>query len=265
MGLCSKFGLAILVLALGCTAVLAQQGPPPPPPAPNGAPARPGPGGPGRSMHVREMHVWINSGRGRGWAEWGSRRNGDWGSAFGRGDMGFGGARSTGALAQAERALNNPQIRQQLGISDQEATKLEQQVTDFQKTMVQDRANLDIQRIDLQSLLAAENPDRSAVDDQLQKVSDAQLAVRKSAVNFALTLKQEITPEQRQKIRDFLRERRFGGQGRENGGWQDGAGARQSNGRRGGRSQNWQRRNNSASPQKSPGEPQGSTPQTTNQ
>lgn len=209
MGFCSKFGLAFMVLALGCTSALAQQAPPdqPSPPPPNGALAGPGPAGPGRSMHVREMHVWADRGQGRGWAAWG-RGDDDLGSALGMGDIGLDGGRGIGALGQAERALNNPQIRQQLGISDQEATQLEQQVTGFLKSMVQDRANLDIQRIDLQSLLAAENPDRSAVDDQLQKVSDAQLQLRKSAVNFALTVKQEITPEQRQKIREFLRQRR---------------------------------------------------------
>ena len=267
MGVCSKLGLAVLVLAIGCTPALAQQGPPdqPPPPPSNGAQAGPGPGGPRGPMRNRGMHVWVDHGRGRGWAEWPSRP-GDWGSAMGMGEMRRGGAGLNRAFGQAERALNNPQVRQQLGISDQQATKLEQQATDFLKTMVQDRANVEIQRIDLQSLLAAENPDRSAIDNQLQKVSDAQLALRKSIVDFMLNLKQEITPEQRQKIQEFLRARRMGNFGRENGGWQGGAGGRQPNMRRhSGRQQNWQRHNNSNSPQNSQGEPQGSTPQTTNQ
>lgn len=269
MGVRSKFAIAILALALGCTPVLAQQGPPnqPPAPAPNRAPAGPGPGGPRGPMRGRGMHVWIDRRPGRGWAGWRSRNgSGDWGSALRMGDLGLGETGLNGPLTHADRALNDPQIRQQLGISDQEATKLEQQVTDFLKTMVQDRANLDIQRIDLQSLLAAENPDNSAVDDQLQKVSAAQLTLDTAAVNFALTLKQEVTPEQRQKIREFLRERRSGSLGRENGPWQRHAGAWQSNRRhRSGRSQGRQRQNDSASPQNSPGEPRGSTPQTTTQ
>jgi len=270
MGVRSKFAIAILALALGCTPVLAQQGPPdqPPTPAPNGPPAGPGPGGPRGPIRGRRMRVWINRGPGRGWAEWRDRdNNGDWGASLGMGDFGLGDTGLNGRLAQAERALNNPQIRQQLGISAQEATKFEQQLTDFLKTAIQDRANLQIQRIDLQSLLAAENPDHSAIDNQLQKVSDAQLTLDKAAVNFALTLKQEITPEQRQKIREFLRERRSGNLGRENSGSQGGPGAWRSgrHDRSRSQSQNRQRQNNSASPQNSPGEPQGSTPQTTNQ
>ncbi len=111
-------------------------------------------------------------------------------------------------LARAQRFLRNPEIRQVFGISDQQAAKLENQLTDFRKTRIQDRANLALQRIDLENLLAAENPDRAAINRKLQQVGAAQLALEKSAIDFALNVKQELTPEQRQKIRQFLRQRR---------------------------------------------------------
>jgi Spy/CpxP family protein refolding chaperone len=162
-------------------------------------------------------------GGGRAWAERGGRRGfAAWGRGRGmRDDMGLG-LGGFGLNGSGERALRDPQIRQQLGISDQQATKLEQDITNFRKARIQDRANLEIQRIDLQNLLAADNPDRAAVDSKLQQVSAAQLALEKSAVDFAVTLKQEISPEQRQKIRQFLRERR-GGFARAEGGTRGGA------------------------------------------
>jgi Spy/CpxP family protein refolding chaperone len=198
----AKVAVATLVLALGCTPVPAQQGASEnPPPPPQSMPAGRGPGGPGRQ--AGGMRGWAGRGRERGFADRGrDRRRG--------GEMGFGlgGFGLDGPLVRAERALRDPQIRQQLGISDQQASKLEQDITTFRKAQIQNRANLEIQRIDLQNLLAADNPDRAAVDSKLQQVGAAQQALEKSAVDFAVTLKQEIPPEQRQKIRQFLGERR---------------------------------------------------------
>jgi len=144
---------------------------------------------------------------------------------------------------------------------------------------------LDIQRVDLENLLASENPDRSAVDGKLEQVNSARLELQKSAVDFYLTVKQEITPEQQQKIRQFLQMRgqRFGVERRPR--------PQDRNPRRPGTSmyegtqppngvtaygqneqqQNWQ--NSQGEPEESPvpqpynsdGEPQGSTPTTNNQ
>jgi Spy/CpxP family protein refolding chaperone len=200
-------GIMTLLLAgaLSCTPALAQQGQannPPPPAAPQAG--QPGPGEPAPPPAQRRgMHVWVARGQGRGWAAWSDRNDRDLGARLGLGGRGW-----NGALEQAQRALHDPMIRQQFGISDDEATKLEQQLTDFQKKVIQDQANLDIQRVDLENLLASENPDRSAVDNQLEQVNSARLALQKSALNFYLTVKQEITPEQQQKIRQFLQERR---------------------------------------------------------
>jgi Spy/CpxP family protein refolding chaperone len=212
MRICSKSTLAILVLALACTPAFAQQGPAnPPPAAPPGLSGGPGPVDPAAAPpSTREMRVRIRNGRDRGGAARGA------GPARGdRGMMGLGDAFGMGRfnsvdalLARAQRFLRNPAVRQQLGISDEQAAKLENQVTDFRKTRIQDRASLAVQRIDLENLLAAENPDRAAINRKLQQVGAAQLALEKSAVDFALNVKQELTPEQRQKIRQFLRQRR---------------------------------------------------------
>lgn len=211
MKIFSKSTLAILALALACTPAFAQQGPPnPPPDAPPGVSGGPGPEDPQAAPpRNREMRVVVERGRGRGWAAWGAGP-----ARGGQGMMGLGGFLGMGRLnnadallARAQRMLRNSTVRQQLGISDQQETKLEDLLTDFRKTLIQDRANLAVQRIDLENLLAAENPDRGAINRKLQQMGTAQLALEKSAVDFALNLKQELTPEQRQKIQQFLRQR----------------------------------------------------------
>ncbi len=270
-------GILALLLggALGYTPALAQQAPannPPPPPA-----------------QTRSMHVWVVRGPGAGWAAWSTREDNRWRGALGMGGPGAGGFALQRPLEQAQRALHDPLIRQQLRISDDQAKTLEKQVADFQKKVIQDQANLEIQRVDLQNLLTAENPDRSAINNKLDQVNSARLALQKSALNFYLTVKQEITPEQQQKIRQFLGEQR----NRRNEGFRrprrprpenrrpvkpgssSYEGAQPPNGAAYGQneqqqSQYWQ--NSQGQPEESPapqpygtGEPQGSTPTTNNQ
>ena len=215
----AKTALGALVLllagALSCTPALAQQNPSNNPPSPqqpgqsSGA-AQPEPGPPPPA--TAGTRVWVARAPGSGWAVWRSRDHGRRVSAIGTNNLGLGdlglGRDLNGPLALAQRALRDPQIRQQFGISDQQATQLEQQLTVFQKTIIQDYANIELQRIDLQNALSAPTPDKSAVDEALQKLNDAQLALQKAVVEFVVTLKQEVSPEQQQKIRQFLRERR---------------------------------------------------------
>lgn len=281
-------GILALVLggALGCTPALAQQGPAnnPPPPAQAG---QPGPGEPGAPPPAqrRGMHVSVVRGPGAGWAAWSNGGDRGFGAGLGAGNLGMGGRGLNGPLQQAQRALHDPMIRQQLGISDDQANMLETQVADFQKKVIQQQADLDIQRVDLENLIASENPDRSAVDNKLEQVNSARLALQKSAVDFYLTVKQEITPEQQQKIRQFLQQRRqgFGAEPRprpedrrpRRPGTSMYEGAQPPNGseayQQNEQPQNWQ--NSQDEPEQSPapqpynsyGEPQGSTPQTNNQ
>lgn len=208
MCLQSKAAVVILAFALSCTPLLAQQQTTSNTPVPSQASSndrRPG------HLRMREggQRMWGRRSRGGRFATWHRR-----GRMAGQMGLGFGAGRGALGLnarwTEIERALRNPQMRQQAGISDQQASKLEQDITSFRKEQIQDRANLAIQRIDLQSLLASQNPDRDAIDGKLQQVGEAELAIEKSSVDFSVTLKQEIPPQQQQKIRQLLRERRDG-------------------------------------------------------
>jgi Spy/CpxP family protein refolding chaperone len=110
------------------------------------------------------------------------------------------------------RLLNDPAIRQQVGITAEQAATIRQQESDFRKTQIRDRADLQVKRIDLKDLLAADKPDRAAIDSKLQEISAAQLALEKSAIDYRLTMRDAISPAQREKLRQLMSDRqRCGG------------------------------------------------------
>ncbi len=100
----------------------------------------------------------------------------------------------------------NPEIRQRLGISDEQAAKIRQQDFDFRKAEIRLRADLQVKRLELRSLMEAETPDRAAIDRTLQEAGAARIAVEKNAIDHHLAMRAALTPEQRQKLQQMRRE-----------------------------------------------------------
>jgi Spy/CpxP family protein refolding chaperone len=214
MRLSSKAALAILTLVIGSSVVVArtpQQGAPPDPSADQyhdqhhdqfGGPRGFGHGGPHGSRGFMG-----DDGRSRPDQDRGPREEGQgrWGHEGRMGMRGRGeGPRGFGLA----RLLRNPEIRQQLGVTADQAAKIRQEESDFRKARIRNRADLEIKHMDLQDLLSADKPDRAAIDSKLQEVSAAQLAMAKSAVDFHLTMRDALTPAQRQKLEQWMRQRR---------------------------------------------------------
>jgi len=106
------------------------------------------------------------------------------------------------------RLLNDPNVRQQLGVTAAQAAKIRQQESDFRKAEIRNRADLQIKRMDLDDLLSADKPDRSAIDSKLQEVGAAQIALEKSAIDSFLTMRDALTPAQRQTLEQMMTQRR---------------------------------------------------------
>jgi Spy/CpxP family protein refolding chaperone len=106
------------------------------------------------------------------------------------------------------RLLNDPNIRQQIGVTADQAAKIRQQQSDFRKAEIRNRADLEIKRLDLRDLLAADKPDRAAIDSKLQEVGAAQTAMEKSAIDYRLNMRDALTPAQREKLRQLMTQRR---------------------------------------------------------
>jgi Spy/CpxP family protein refolding chaperone len=183
MGIYSKTALAVLALALSYSPLLAQDGVPDPPPAHQGA---------SDGYGSRRGPMGSNENQGG----WGHRRGG-----FGRG------GRREHRHSGFARLLNDPSIRQQVGITDEQAVTLRKQEADFRKTEIRGRADLEVQQIDLKGLLAADKPDRAAINAKLQEISTEQLSLQKSAIDYRLTMRDAITPAQREKLHQLMRDR----------------------------------------------------------
>jgi Spy/CpxP family protein refolding chaperone len=196
-----KAALIALALVLSCSAVFAQGDPPGPPPD-----------GPG-AMGPRGNMQW-GGGHGRG--DWGRENNEGRGEheGFGR-DRGMGMRRGgmRGRESGLGRLLNDPAIREQLGVSADQALKIRQQESEFRKTEIRGRADLEVKQIDLRDLLSADKPDRAAIDAKLQDISTARLALEKSAITFRLDSRDALTPAQREKLRQIMRDRNRPGDG----------------------------------------------------
>ena len=203
----SKAALIALALLLSCSTVFAQGDPTGPPSDSSGAPGgmREGgymrQGGPGH-----DGDGWAHEREGR---NWGRGRDG-----FGRdGRRGMRGRGMDGREFGLSRMLNNPDIREKLGVTAEQAAKIRQQASDFRKTEIRGRADMQVKQLDLRDLLAADQPDRAAIDAKLQEISSARLALDKSAIDYRLNSRDALTAEQRDKLRQLMQDRRQQGGG----------------------------------------------------
>lgn len=186
---------------VGCPAILLAQdapaqGPPPgmtrPEMGPRGAIGGPGfRGGPWMQRDGQRLAPAWREGR------FGGRR-GPWGR-FARHQRRVG----MGLAAM----LQNPGIRERIGVSAEQAAKIQGQQSAFAKTRIRDQADLRVKRLELRDLLRAEKPDRTAIDKKLRELSEVQLAAQKSAIDHQLAMRDALTAEQKEKMREVLRER----------------------------------------------------------
>ena len=188
--------LALLALLLGSTvafapAVKAQDRGPGDDPDQMGRPDRP----------------WQGHRGGGEWGKGGERRDRERG---GRGMHGRGRGEREFMLA---RLVSDPEIREKLGVTAEQAAKIRQQTSDFRKAEIRSRAEADIKRIELRDLLSAEKPDKAAIDRKLEEIGTARLTREKAAVDFHLAMRNALTPEQREKLKKLREEWRNRGRG----------------------------------------------------
>jgi Spy/CpxP family protein refolding chaperone len=245
--ICSITALAVTALALSCSPLLAQGDPQGPPPPPDQA-AGPDGGGPGPGMRMNggggmDGRMGPDGRRGPDGSGPGDRgewmrgreefrgRDGDFGGGGRMRGRGFG-----GGDFMLGRLLRDSDLRKQVGISDDQVAKIRQQESEFRKAEIRDRADLEVKRLDLKDLLESDNPDRAAIDSKLQEISASQMALEKAAIDHRLDMRDAITPAQREKIRQIMKDRwQRGGPG---GQGPAGAGRREPNAQMQGRRQN---------------------------
>ena len=103
--------------------------------------------------------------------------------------------------------LENDRVKAELGLTDEQVSRLRQITVDTEKSTVKVGADLAVQGIELRELLRADKPDRDAVMKKVQEISDLRGEMMKQHVEALLAAKTVLTPEQQKKIRAFIERR----------------------------------------------------------
>jgi Spy/CpxP family protein refolding chaperone len=104
--------------------------------------------------------------------------------------------------------LENDRVKSALGLTDEQTSKLRQIMVEGRKSAIKTRADLQVRNIELRELLRADQPNRDAVLHKVQEISDLRGQMMRERVDSLLAAKAVLTPEQQQKIRTFMSERR---------------------------------------------------------
>ena len=104
--------------------------------------------------------------------------------------------------------LRLPQVQKELGITDEQRRKLEEIGFNTARTSIQQRATLDVLRLELERMKGADAPDRAAIDKKIQEIGQAEAALMRTRVNAELDVRGALTKEQRDKIAQGLEKMR---------------------------------------------------------
>lgn len=97
--------------------------------------------------------------------------------------------------------------KKELNLSEEQVSKLKTIATDYAKTRIKGKAEVKLADVDVRVLFFDEKAEFSAIEEAIRKSESAKTALRierAKAVRAALAV---LTPEQREKWRDVVRER----------------------------------------------------------
>ncbi len=134
----------------------------------------------------------------------------------------------SGALATAQpagRRAGGPEpaaLKQQLGLSDEQAAQLRKLWSDQRKEAIRRRADIAIARMELNEALQAPTIDEKVVAAERDSLANLQAQAVRARVDARLAVRKVLTPAQYEKMQQFRREHRRDGRGMMRGAWRRG-------------------------------------------
>ncbi|HEX7572812.1 MAG TPA: periplasmic heavy metal sensor [Bacteroidota bacterium] len=122
------------------------------------------------------------------------------------------------ALSQPDPAAHHAPLPQKgrrefmekLGLNEKQKTDIAGLRTEMEKTMVGIQAKIKIARIDMRNLVAAESPDKGAIEGKMKEVNDLQYQAKKLTVDHIFAVYALLTPEQQKMFKGQLMKRLSG-------------------------------------------------------
>lgn len=107
------------------------------------------------------------------------------------------------------RFWNNPRIAAALKITPDQQKQMDSILFEHREKLIDLRANLQRSELEMEPLMDADEPNRAAVEAQIDKVVAARAALEKANSNFLLDIRMKLTPGQWEQIKNFRAEGRM--------------------------------------------------------
>ena len=123
------------------------------------------------------------------------------------------------------RWWNNPAVIERLKLTDDQRQTMDQILLDHRKDLIDRRGAVEKAELDLEPLVAADQPNESQILSQIDKVAQARAELEKANARFLLAIRGKLSPDQWKELKAWRTER--GGERRN---WHGGPGRGQPNG-----------------------------------
>jgi Spy/CpxP family protein refolding chaperone len=99
-----------------------------------------------------------------------------------------------------------------LGLTDEQITKLKSLMTEYKKTRIRDKADVKLARVDVRALAHDEKADMAAIESAVNKLQGAQAKMLLDGIKAVRAASATLTPEQREKWRSGRSAKHAGGE-----------------------------------------------------
>lgn len=103
--------------------------------------------------------------------------------------------------------LDNDQFRSRINLTDDQANELRRVVINAEKSAIETRARIAVDRIELRELLRVDKPDQDAVMKKVDEIGGLRDEMMKNGIQAVLDAKRILTPEQQKEIRALMEQR----------------------------------------------------------
>ena len=102
-------------------------------------------------------------------------------------------------------------LAKELDLTGAQRTKIREAGERQMRRGIQERADLEIARLDLRQLVRADKPDQTAIDAQVDRIAGMRAQLQKERLATMLDMRSMLTDAQRAKLRELKAARKFRG------------------------------------------------------
>lgn len=103
---------------------------------------------------------------------------------------------------------NNPRMIERLKLTDDQRKAMDQILYEHREKLIDLRANLEKAELAMEPMMSADQPDRAAMEAQIDKVVQARAALERANSLFLLDIRMKLTADQWKQLRDMRGEMR---------------------------------------------------------